>query len=142
MTITKTPIQRIVTISIDGAGKVSHAWQVTTFSIAEDGVEITRQQGNQDNIEPAEVGEAVPQAAVLRQLQDLQAKSEADSKAAEDAAAAALSEQKTAADAAASEAAKTIAALSEQIAAAEARLSAVLGHLDAAAAAIAEPAAA
>ena len=70
MTIEKKPLQRLVTISVDAAGKVSHAWQVTTYSIVEDGTEISRQHGGQENIEPAALAAAIPdQAELLQQIE-------------------------------------------------------------------------
>jgi hypothetical protein len=71
MTIVKTPIQRTVTISIAADGIVTHAWQEITFAIAEDGVEISRSISGRVNIDPADLGEAVPQADLLKQIADL-----------------------------------------------------------------------
>jgi hypothetical protein len=74
-TITKTPVQRTVTISLDAGNQVTHAWQQAVFSIQEDGVEISRQHGGPENLEPADIGAAVPQADLLRQLADQKAES-------------------------------------------------------------------
>lgn len=82
MTIAKVPLQTVVTIALDASKAVTHAWQTTVFSIQEDGVEISRQQGEQVNLEPADIAAAVPQAEVLAQLNALKVLSEADATAA------------------------------------------------------------
>ena len=76
MTIVKTPLQRVVTIAIGPEG-VTHAWQQTSFVVTEDGVEISRGTSAQENLEPADIGAAVPQAGVLAQLNALQAAADA-----------------------------------------------------------------
>ncbi|MCU1340527.1 MAG: hypothetical protein JWO19_6108 [Bryobacterales bacterium] len=91
--ITKLPVQRIVTISLDANNQVTHAWQQTTFSIQEDGAEISRQQGGQDNVEPADIGAAVPQADLLEQLADQKAANEAAAMATAEASAKAIADR-------------------------------------------------
>lgn len=95
MTIVKSPLQRIVTISLDATNTVTHSWQQTLFAVMEDGLEISRTQSAQEHLDPADIGAAVPQAGVLAQLAALKtstdaaavaaAKELADSKAAAEA---------------------------------------------------------
>jgi hypothetical protein len=72
MSIIKTPEQRVVSISMDSAGNITHAWQTTQFVLTEDGIEISRAQSGQENIEPKDIGKVFPQAKLLRQITDLQ----------------------------------------------------------------------
>jgi len=65
MAIDKIALNRIVSISMDGNDNVTHAWQVTTFSIQEDGKELSRSQSDAENIDPAKIGKAIPQAKAL-----------------------------------------------------------------------------
>src|SRR6185369_6909825 len=97
MTIVKIPLQRTVTIAIDKDGNVTHAWQQTAFDVEEDGVKISAGVTDKENLEPADIAAAVPQAAILAQLAELQAKATSDASAAADA----LAAEKAAANAAA-----------------------------------------
>lgn len=71
--ITKQMLDRVITIAVNRDGLVTHAFQATSYGIFEDGIEISRQSSAQENVDPAVLGETIPdQAALLSQLAALQ----------------------------------------------------------------------
>ena len=71
--ITKVPVQRMVTVALNADNEVTHAWQQTTFSIQENGSEISQHVSSQENLEPMDLGTAIPHAAILKQISAIKA---------------------------------------------------------------------
>lgn len=137
-------LSRTVTICLGPDNAVTHAFQTDLVQVMKDGAPFgSPQQGNHENLEPADIAAAVPQAAVLKQLNDVKAELEqtkaaaiTDAEAAAKTAASELSGvqaklegTKAAATAAADVAAHTIADLQSQLDQVNGRLARVLMHV-------------
>lgn len=58
-------VNRTVTVSIGPDGVPTHAWQITTFAVVRDGVEVTRYSSDKENVKPDDIGKVIPQAEEL-----------------------------------------------------------------------------
>lgn len=66
-------ISRTVTICLDAKNAVTHAFQTDLVQVIKDGEPFgSPQQGSHENLKPADIGKAVPQAGVLAQLSQAQ----------------------------------------------------------------------
>lgn len=83
-------LNRTVTISLDADSQVTHAWQTRLIQVFKDGVAYGPPHlSAQENLEPADIANAIPQAQLLAELNaERVASAAAASKAADDLAAA------------------------------------------------------